>query len=72
MLAVTNAITFKNIQSNFKKHQKKNPCSKREWKDASVIQLFDLFEESWLMVEKKVFENVIGWKLLTSLMKLGF
>jgi hypothetical protein len=24
---------------------KKNPYSKREWKDASIIQLFDLFEE---------------------------
>jgi hypothetical protein len=55
-LAATNAIASENIQSNFRKHQKKNPHNKKEWKDASIIQLFDLFEEKWLMVGKKKIE----------------
>jgi hypothetical protein len=55
MFVATNVIPFEIIQ--FQTLKVTNPSSKREWKDAFVTQLLDLYEKRWLAVGRKGFQK---------------
>jgi hypothetical protein len=48
IFVATNVIPFEIIQ--FQTLEVTNPPSKKEWKDASVTQLLDIYEKRWLVV----------------------